>query len=145
LQSFRRFMILIKIRRIVIFWLPTVFWMCLIFFLSSFHKLQASPIGWQDFIIRKIAHFSEYFILYLFFYRSVKNTTKFSSRKVFLLAFVLTIFYAISDEYHQTFVFGRTGRPFDIGVDSFGALLGLIFSQRLVTLLPEKTRETLSI
>jgi len=134
---------MIKIKRIAIFWLPTFTWMGLIFFLSSFHKLQASEVGWQDFIIRKLAHFLEYFILYFLFYRALKNTTKLASGRVFLLAFLLTVFYAISDEYHQTFVSGRTGRPFDIGVDSSGALFSLIFSWKLINLLPDNIKKTL--
>ena len=40
-------------------------------------------------------------------------------------AFVLSLLYAISDELHQTFVPGRSGRLTDVGFDSLGALLAL--------------------
>jgi VanZ family protein len=112
--------------KIIIAWLPVIFWCGLIFYLSSFHKIQASPVGWQDFIIRKTAHFSEYAILFLHFYRAFKNTTKFYFKKIIWLSFCLTVLYALSDELHQTFVSGRSGRFFDIGIDTLGALFGLI-------------------
>jgi hypothetical protein len=42
-----------------------------------------------------------------------------------MLAFVLTVLYAVSDEYHQTFVPGRNGTPADALIDAAGAGLGL--------------------
>ena len=35
--------------------------------------------------------------------------------------------FAISDEYHQTFVSGRTGRTLDVIIDSIGAFAGMVF------------------
>ncbi len=98
--------------------------MGLIFFLSSFHKLQASPVSWQDFIIRKTAHFLEYTVLFLLSFRSLKNTTTLSKKKLILIAFLITVLYAISDEYHQTKVNGRTGKLTDVSIDSLGAIFG---------------------
>lgn len=43
------------------------------------------------------------------------------------LALVLAVLYAISDEFHQTFVPGRNGTPVDVTIDSLGASLGLLF------------------
>ena len=129
------------LRKIILYWLPPIFWMGLVFFLSSFHKIQVTEVGWANFITRKLAHFSEYAVLYFLFYRGFKNTAKFSLKKVLFLSFILTILYALSDEYHQTWISGRTGKFFDIGVDCAGAFLGLIFSWRLVNLLPEKIKK----
>lgn len=125
------------------YWLPPLFWMGLIYFLSSFHKLQASPTGWQDFIVRKTAHFWEYAILFVLYYRGFVKTTKLSLRQRLLVSFVLTFLYALSDEYHQTKVTGRTGRPFDIGIDSLGVIFGMIFSLKLVYCLPKKVQEAI--
>lgn len=130
-----------KTGKTIVFWLPVLFWMGLIFFLSSFHKLQASQIGWQDFVTRKLAHFLEYAILAVLFYRLIKNSTPFSLKKCFFLALVLTVLYALSDEFHQTRVNGRTGRFFDIGVDSFGALGGLSFIKEVVRRLPKNYQD----
>jgi len=130
-----------RAKRLIFFWLPPVLWMGLIYFLSSFHKLQASPVSWQDFIIRKGAHFIEYAVLYFLFYRALRKLNNFTVKEILSIALVLTVVYALTDEYHQTLVFGRTGKVFDIGVDSLGAAFGLVFSWRLVHLLPKKIRE----
>jgi VanZ family protein len=42
------------------------------------------------------------------------------------MAFVVSVLYAASDEYHQTFVPGRNGTPVDVGVDAVGALVALL-------------------
>jgi VanZ family protein len=44
----------------------------------------------------------------------------------YFVAFVLTALYAASDEFHQTFVSGRSGQPLDVLIDSFGAIIFLI-------------------
>ena len=122
-------------------WLPPILWMGLIFFLSSFHKLQASQIGWQDFIVRKTAHFLEYAVLCFLYFRALRQTTSWSSKKSFFLALFLAFIYALSDEYHQTKVTGRTGKIFDVGVDFCGAIFGGIFFKKLIGKLPEKIKK----
>lgn len=37
-----------------------------------------------------------------------------------------TLIYAASDEWHQTFVFGRSGTVMDVFIDSVGSLLGAL-------------------
>jgi len=130
-----------KVKKIVFYWLPAIFWVALIFWLSSFHKLQASPVNWQDFIIRKLAHFSEYFILFQLFYRGFKNTTKVPFKKIILYSLILTFLNSLTDEYHQTFVNGRTGRLFDIGVDTSGGIFGAFFLAKLLPKSSEKAKK----
>ncbi len=127
-----------KLKRLIFFWLPPVVWMSLIFFLSSFHKIQVTEVDWANFTTRKLAHFVEYYVLYLLFYRAIKGTTGFGLKKALLFTFFLTFFYALSDEYHQTFISGRTGKLFDIGVDAAGALTGIIFCWRGLSFLRNK-------
>lgn len=127
-----------KIKVFVYSWLPVLLWMTLIYYLSSFHKLQASEIGWQDFVIRKTAHFLEYAVLCFLFFRAFKKTTNLTFKQLLIFALMLTILYSLSDEYHQTLVSGRTGRSFDIGIDSLGAFFGFIFCWKLINLLPER-------
>lgn len=128
------------IKKLVIYWLPVVLWMGLIYFLSSFHKLQASPVGWQDFIVRKTAHFLEYAILFVLTCRGLNFTSGMSFRKKLLTSLIVTILYALSDEFHQTKVNGRTGKFLDIWVDSLGAIGGLLFVWKLIKLLPERVQ-----
>ena len=42
------------------------------------------------------------------------------------LALGMCILYGITDEIHQSFVPGRASRVFDVGIDTMGALLGLL-------------------
>lgn len=67
-----------------------------------------------DYPIRKAAHAMEYALLMVFFVGAL--TIK---RKYF--AFFCTVVYAASDEIHQLFVPGRSGRAFDVFVDAMGA------------------------
>ena len=40
--------------------------------------------------------------------------------------FVIAVIYAGSDELHQTFVGGRSGRPLDVLIDSIGIVLAVL-------------------
>ncbi len=83
--------------------------------------------------VRKTAHFCEYAGL------AVMMTSCFLSfyvkrPKSLILAWVLSSVYAVSDEIHQTFVPGRSGRPGDVIIDSLGALTGALFVFLVVTI-----------
>ncbi len=132
------------VKKIVVYWLPPLVWMGLIYFLSSFHKLQASPVSWQDFVIRKTAHFLEFAVLFVLYNRGLAKSTQLPIKKRLFLTLALAIGYAMTDEFHQTMVSGRTGRFFDIGVDSLGAVGGLLFVLRLVKLLPDRWQKIFS-
>lgn len=72
--------------------------------------------------IRKLAHISEYFILCMFAYnylRFVYNDFK----KICLTSFLITFIYALSDEFHQLFIYGRSGSFIDVLIDVFGSFL----------------------
>ena len=49
-----------------------------------------------------------------------------NSRRAALLAFLIASLYAVTDEYHQTFVEGRNGSPIDWAIDSAGAALATL-------------------
>lgn len=132
------------VKKIVVYWLPPLVWMGLIYFLSSFHKLQASPVSWQDFVIRKTAHFLEFAVLFVLYNRGLAKSTQLPIKKRLFLTLALAVGYAMTDELHQTMVSGRTGRFFDIGVDSLGAVGGLLFVLRLVKLLPDRWQKIFS-
>ncbi len=92
-------------------------WMALIFWFSSQPTLFALPGGLLDTIFKKSAHALAYAILWALWWYATKRQT--------LVAFVLTVAYAISDEYHQTFVPGRHGQWFDVGVDTLGVITAM--------------------
>ena len=41
------------------------------------------------------------------------------------LAWVITVAYALTDEFHQSFVPGRGARLIDVGIDALGAAIAL--------------------
>ncbi|GKX31753.1 teicoplanin resistance protein VanZ [Vallitalea longa] len=93
-----------------------------------------------DHIIRKAAHFSIYFflafILYIFFYWQMKNPWK-----AFFIAWIIAIVYAMFDEYHQTFVNGRSGEIRDVIIDSSGALCGILVCKVIMLFINKKKGE----
>lgn len=87
--------------------------------------------------LRKIMHFTEYLILSLLLLNALNKTN--IKNKYFIT--ILTCFiYAITDEYHQTFITGRTGQFIDVLIDTTGSILGLIIYNK-ITLKKDKKRQ----
>ena len=99
-------------------WLPPIVLMGVIFAFSAQPSLD-SGLGTIDHIGRKLVHFAEYALLCFLWWRALKEVT--NPRRAALLAFVLASAYAVTDEFHQTFVEGRHGNPLDWLIDSAGA------------------------
>ena len=99
-------------------WLPPIVLMGVIFAFSAQPSLD-SGLGTIDHIGRKLVHFAEYALLCFLWWRAQKEVT--NPRRAALLAFVLASAYAVTDEFHQTFVEGRHGNPLDWLIDSAGA------------------------
>jgi VanZ family protein len=78
------------------------------------------------FYVRKLAHMTEYFILYLLLFRLCKHY--FSWPQALWITWLLTVGYAGTDEFHQTFIEGRTGTIVDVGIDGLGAALALLLT-----------------
>ena len=98
----------------------------------------AMAIEW---IVRKAAHITEYAILAaavlfaLYFWTNRKRVLYFST-------VVFCVFYAVTDEIHQLFVKGRSGKASDVLIDAVGVLIatGLIYllKERRATYHPER-------
>ena len=76
-------------------------------------------------VVRKTAHVTEYFLLALAATLPLFAYGKTSGR-FFLLAGILCILYAASDELHQAFVPGRSAEIRDVLIDSFGVAAGIL-------------------
>ena len=87
--------------------------MGLIFYLSA----QESVGPELPAFTRVIAHFSEYALLTALWIWALAPVL---GRRALFAAAAISFLYAISDEYHQSFVPGRDSDPFDVLVDSFG-------------------------
>ncbi|MFN0109295.1 MAG: VanZ family protein [Blastocatellia bacterium] len=128
------------------YWLPPLTWMAAIFFFStdSFsgentgsllydiaHKLfpsltleQFQPI---HVAIRKAAHFTEYGLLTLLLFRAFRtgNTVRWKWSWA-RYSWLVIVIYALSDEYHQSFVASRTASIYDSLVDISGGTTALL-------------------
>jgi VanZ family protein len=107
------------------YWLPALVWGSVIFWFSSRPAVQTSAVDWQDFLVKKAAHFVEYYLLAVLIYRSLASTTNYSKLKLVIIAFFLASAYAISDEIHQSFIPGREPRLRDVFIDSAGIVVAL--------------------
>jgi VanZ family protein len=123
---------------------PLAFWAILIF-IGSTSVLSASNtsvivrfIHWLvpqigeatlrsiHFAIRKAGHLTEYAILGLLAARAFRTSSHERLRKAwFWASLLLIIVYALSDEFHQSFIPSRTASIFDSMIDSFGGLFAL--------------------
>ena len=83
-------------------------------------------IGRVHFLVRKNAHFISYMILGLLSMNAVRKTG-FVRFKGILITFLICLVYAISDEFHQTFIPGRSGEVRDVVIDSIGGIAGIVF------------------
>jgi VanZ family protein len=94
--------------------------MALIFVLSAQPDLD-SGLGTLDLVLRKLAHAAEYALLTLAWAWALRPATRLSVP----FAAAIALLYATSDEYHQTFVTGRSGSPVDVLVDAIGVGIAL--------------------
>jgi VanZ family protein len=108
--------------------LPPLLVMAAIFFLSAQPDLN-SGLGTLDLVGRKLIHFAQYALLAFLWWRVFRGAA--GARRAALAAFLVTVAYAASDEYHQSFVEGRHGSPVDWAIDAAGAgLASLRLSRR---------------
>ena len=80
--------------------------------------------------VRKCAHLTEYAVLAFLVWRARRKPAWSDSRPWFwreaLEALWVAMFYATTDEFHQTFIPSREGCVRDVLIDSSGAVIGLI-------------------
>ncbi|PZR75792.1 MAG: hypothetical protein DLM52_07020 [Chthoniobacterales bacterium] len=136
----------ISVRAFLRYWLPLLIWLALIFagstdLMSAEHTSRIiapllrwlrPTISWQaieqlQFFIRKAGHVSEYAILAALLYRALVNTLLLG--RVWICATIVVLLagiYAISDEFHQSFVPSRTATARDVAIDAVGAVCGVL-------------------
>jgi VanZ family protein len=125
-------------------WWPAIVWSIVIFLAStdSLSSSHTSSILWPIFhwlipsltedqfdilhhVIRKCAHFSEYFIFYVFLYRGIRGGRQGWHWSWAFMAWFIAAAYSALDEIHQSFVASRTASAWDSMIDSSGALVAL--------------------
>ena len=133
-----------KQKKKLISWILLLAWMAFIFYMSQQIGqvssgqsgkivLLLSKIGIEiskdnisniTFIIRKSAHFTEYFILYILLFNVIKHYIH--TKKIIFYSIMGVIIYAVSDELHQYFVPERSSTIKDVFIDSCGGIVASI-------------------
>jgi VanZ family protein len=101
--------------------------MAVIFGLSSIPSQEMPNFGLWDFVVKKGAHMLGYGLLAFAYWYGMR----FDKRR-WVLALLLALLYALTDEYHQSFVPGRHPSWLDaLVIDGSGAALMLFAVSRL--------------
>jgi VanZ family protein len=101
-------------------WLPPLAWMGVIFLFSAQESLPQAPGPWLDTVLKKMGHALTYGVLAWLYQRALRPHLR-APTALRVASISLALAYALSDEYHQTFVPGRKGRLSDVVVDGVGA------------------------
>ena len=105
----------------IVKWLPALFVMGIIFWLSAQPSEELPNFDWADRLVKKSGHILGYAILAISYSRPLGVR-----KRGTWLAWIMSILYAVSDELHQSFVPGRNPSVWDVLIfDNIGALLGL--------------------
>jgi VanZ family protein len=140
----------------------TIIWAGLIYFLSTgifggrlsvwlltellqlLHaQVSAATFATLHFLLRKLAHLSEYAIFSLFLYYAVEGSKPHAWRlRRAFLAITMAGLYCLTDEFHQAFVPGRRASVVDCGIDVLGATTGIVVLYGFDRLFPAKSKST---
>jgi VanZ family protein len=127
-------------------WWPALLWSLLIFSMSTdtfsaehtgsiiepilrwiYPAITAQQFAVIHHLIRKSAHFTEYFVYGLLLYRGVRRGRTGWHWSWAFVAILLAAVYAGLDEFHQSFVPSRTASPWDSLLDTTGSIAAVIF------------------
>jgi hypothetical protein len=98
-----------------------------IFLLSAQPYIRVSNADLLDLFAHKAAHVIAYGLLAVLAAGAFE--AQFGSRTLALrLTLLVVVGYGISDELHQMLVATRHPSPFDVGIDTGGALIGLLMA-----------------
>jgi VanZ family protein len=131
-------------RNFISYWLPAIVWTALVLsassdFFSGAHtgslletlitallgEVPRERLVVAHFLVRKLAHLTEYAILAWLFYRARGRTQRAWNGNWAIFALVGVAVVAAIDEGHQHFVPSRVGSPIDVLIDICGGLLAL--------------------
>ena len=110
----------------IIRWIPAIVMMTIIFIFSSIPGKEMPRFGVLDLSVKKGGHVTVYALL------AIANAYALNwDKKRFWLAWLIALLYAITDEFHQSFVPGRNAWWVDVALDSTAAALALWVLPRL--------------
>lgn len=140
----------LKARILLQYWLPAVLWAAVVLSASSdlfsgantgsvleaivtalFGQVSPERLAIAHFLVRKLAHLTEYGILAWLFYRALRQMHTFWNLRWATLAIAGVLVVAIADEVHQHFVPSRVGSPVDVLIDVAGGAVALLIVRRI--------------
>ena len=126
-------------------WIQPIAWACVISILSTddfssehtsrfimpvlrwlFPRASVQTLELMHFVIRKTAHFTEYFIFSILIVHGLRGKDRGWKLRWAIWAVAIAAGYAALDEFHQSFVPSRTASPWDSLLDTVGASAGQI-------------------
>jgi VanZ family protein len=105
---------------------PAVLWALLIFWASSIPATKLPTLA--HFINDKVIHIIFFFVLGLLVYRALeprKKPERFNWKRL-LISIAAVVLYGVFDEFHQSFVPGRTVDVLDATADAIGGILSAL-------------------
>ena len=97
--------------------------MGIIFAVSSIGMLPSVDRGLVDQLMHWAGHLGEYAVLSFLLLRALNDGRSVTRREIVITLIVAAV-YGLSDEWHQTFVPGRNGELWTVGLDTVGAAMG---------------------
>lgn len=79
----------------------------------------------MQFVVRKGAHFSIYTVLGINLMGFINTYDKLKFKNKIIVAVLIGATYAVTDEFHQMFLDGRTPKIGDVCIDTCGVLFGI--------------------
>ena len=142
-----------RLSKILISFFLLISWMGLIFYLSNMPSSESSikckivvntiigknninkisnktkiPIKRLNYIFRKCAHITVYFILSINTLMFIKALYRHNiyDKRIYIITIIFCFLYACSDEIHQLYIIGRSGRIKDVMIDTTGIIIAII-------------------
>ncbi len=101
-------------------WIPVALFAALLYYLSDQPSLPVPGFFLSD----KLCHFSFYAVFGFLVARAY-------GRRYLFVAFLGALIYGLADEFHQSFVPGRSAEAFDVVADAVGGFAGGLFFIRV--------------
>lgn len=95
--------------------------MAAIFYFSA-QPFDGPELPWWEVALRKLGHVTGYTVLTSLWWWALVGRI----RRPLPTAAAIAFLYACTDEFHQTFVDGRSGTPRDVAIDSIGIALACL-------------------
>jgi len=115
--------------RKILKWLPALFVMLVIFLFSAQPSPDLPNFDWADKIVKKGGHVVGYALLAWSYWHGFDY-----QKEKRWLAWLFTVLYAVTDEFHQSLVSGRHPSVWDVVIfDNLGALISLWLVQKITS------------